>query len=94
MITTKENLGDVTGLGVESLEVVHIMFTEHENSGEFVVRSNDGFNYWSNELGWTYYPEHASRFTEEEKSTLELPIGDCSWVEVPLDWVVFTSPQH
>lgn len=63
-----------------------------ENSGEFVVRTKDGWNFWSN-LGWTYYPEFAIRFTEDEVEKTQLPVGDCEWVEVPFEWIDYKNPE-
>lgn len=64
-----------------------------ENSGEFVIRTRDGWSFWSNYLGWTHYPEFATRFTKHETEQIKLPMGDCEWVEVPLEWIDYKNPE-
>jgi len=64
-----------------------------KDSGEFVIRTRDGWSFWSYYLGWTYYPEFATRFTKDEKEMANLPIGDCEWVEAPCEWVDYKNPE-
>lgn len=54
----------------------------------YVVRSNeerddgDAPLYWSNDQGWVALAA-ATTFTKSESETLNLPLGDCEWAELP-----------
>jgi hypothetical protein len=52
-----------------------------ENKGDrtmanYVIREKESGYFWSNEDGWVDNRESATIFSEKERQTLSLPIGD------------------
>ena len=51
----------------------------------YIVYSNSEGGFWNNDLGWIEASEYATRFTDEERCTFNLPLAldnDAEWINV------------